>query len=57
MVLCFLCAQALVQMMTGEDKDLDNWFPNVFKITEERMRKKFRGRLHTKPQDLEFKAQ
>jgi len=57
MVLCFLCAKALVQMMTGEDKDLDNWFPNVFKITEERMQKKFQGRLHTKPHELEAKAQ
>lgn len=57
MVLCFLCAKALVKIMCDEDKDLDNWFPDAFKITEERMQKKFQGRLHTKPQDLELKAE
>jgi glycine/D-amino acid oxidase-like deaminating enzyme len=57
MVLCFLCADALVKIMCGKDKDLDNWFPNIFGITEERMQKKFQGRLHTKTQDLKLKAQ
>jgi len=57
MVLCFLCAEALVKIMGGEEKDIDSWFPNAFKITEERMQKKFQGRLHTKPQDMELKAQ
>jgi glycine/D-amino acid oxidase-like deaminating enzyme len=57
MVLCFLCAQALVKIMNGLDEELDEWFPEVFRITKERMQKKFRGRLHSKPQDLELKAQ
>jgi hypothetical protein len=51
MVLCFMCARALVEMMSGRDKDgkLGEWFPEVFKVSEERLRKKFVGRLHTKP--------
>ena len=51
MVLCFLCTKALVAMMSGEEKELDSWFPNIFKVTEERMGKRFMGRLHTKPMD------
>jgi glycine/D-amino acid oxidase-like deaminating enzyme len=57
MVLCFLCAKALVQMMLGEDKGLEKWFPDAFKITEERMQKRFQGRLHAIPKDLDAKAQ
>lgn len=50
MVLCWKCAEALVDMMTGEDAaedNLDDWFPAVFRLTEERMNKRFGGRLHT----------
>lgn len=46
MVLCWMCARALVAMMEGgNEKELDAWFPEVFKINEQRMRLTFRGRL------------
>lgn len=53
MVFCWMCAKGLVQMMRAQDEgmdsspDLDAWFPAIFKITEERMKKRFQGRLHT----------
>ena len=47
MVLCFMCAKALVQIMHGQDEELKSWFPESFRITEPRMKKKFKGRLHT----------
>lgn len=51
MVLCWKCAEALVTMMAGRrdgvDDDLETWFPSAFRISEERMRKRFLGRLHT----------
>lgn len=46
MVLCWMCARAMVRMMRG-DADLDGWFPREFVISEERLRRRFRGRLHT----------
>ncbi|KAK2597895.1 hypothetical protein N8I77_012648 [Diaporthe amygdali] len=46
MVLCWMCARAMVKMMRG-DGDLDSWFPRAFVISEERLGKRFRGRLHT----------
>ncbi|KAI1099206.1 FAD dependent oxidoreductase [Jackrogersella minutella] len=46
MVLCWMCARALANMMEGGDeKELDSWFPEVFRINEERLRLTFRGRL------------
>lgn len=46
MVLCFLCAEAVAQIILGKDgKDLDEWFPRSFRVTEERMRQRFGGRL------------
>jgi glycine/D-amino acid oxidase-like deaminating enzyme len=60
MVLSFLCARALVVVMTGDADaltDLDHWFPKIFWITEERMQKRFQGKLHKKPHDVELKAQ
>ncbi|MCJ1439279.1 hypothetical protein MMC27_008671 [Xylographa pallens] len=59
MVLCFLAANALVQMMAGENLiEIDRWFPKAFVITRERMKHKFQGRLHTTtPKDLEVKSQ
>lgn len=48
MVLCWMCARALVTMMEGgtdEDEKLNSWFPEIFKITEERLRLTFKGRL------------
>ncbi|KAL8771165.1 MAG: hypothetical protein Q9209_003336 [Squamulea sp. 1 TL-2023] len=60
MVLCFLTAQALVTMMDGgeeEEEELDGWFPRAFRMSEDRLRHKFQGRLHEKaPMDLELKT-
>ena len=45
MVLCFLAAQAVTRMMHGDDdQELHQWFPKAFRIREERMKMKFRGR-------------
>jgi hypothetical protein len=59
MVLCFLCAKAVVQMMYDEDEKagLGTWFPNPFRISDERMSLKFQGKLTLKPQELEVQAQ
>lgn len=57
MVLCFLCAKALVHIIKGEDgKDLKEWFPESFRITHERTKIQFKGRKLSKPHDLEIKA-
>ncbi|KAK4164592.1 FAD dependent oxidoreductase [Cladorrhinum sp. PSN259] len=51
MVLCWMCAKALVAMMDGEGDDdpndsrLDAWFPDSFRISEERLKKRFQGRF------------
>lgn len=48
MVLCWMCAKAVVQMMRGNDgPELNSWFPDAFRIDEERLKKRFAGRLHT----------
>lgn len=56
MVFCWMCAKGMVAMMRAQDagaaaaaltRELDEWFPKVFKITEERMKKRFPGRLPT----------
>ena len=48
MVLCWMSARAVVQMMQGHDGDaLRVWFPDAFRITKERLAKRFQGRLHT----------
>ncbi|KAL9600241.1 MAG: hypothetical protein Q9179_003283 [Wetmoreana sp. 5 TL-2023] len=59
MVLCFLTAQALVTMMKGEEDDgFNTWFPRTFRMSEDRLKHKFHGRLHEKtPMDLEFHSQ
>lgn len=46
MVLCFLCARALSQMVLGKEKEkgLDVWFPAAFRMSEARFGHKFRGR-------------
>ncbi|KAK4248036.1 FAD dependent oxidoreductase [Corynascus novoguineensis] len=50
MVLCWMCARALVDMMEGRDNDeLKKWFPDVFRITKERMAQRFQGRLDSIP--------
>ncbi|KAK3292463.1 FAD dependent oxidoreductase [Chaetomium fimeti] len=54
MVLCWECARALVEMMEGRDgEELREWFPDVFRITQERMAQRFRGRLDAIPKDGE----
>lgn len=50
MVLCWMCARALVAMMLGKEEGSKGWFPDVFRVTKERLGVKFRGRLHTKPE-------
>ncbi|KAL8736249.1 MAG: hypothetical protein Q9166_000404 [cf. Caloplaca sp. 2 TL-2023] len=59
MVLCFLTAQALVMMMDGRgDEDVNEWFPRAFRMSEDRLKHKFRGRLHEKvPMGLELPSQ
>jgi len=60
MVLCFDSAKALVTIINQEDEaDLDLWFPKAFRMTADRTKHKFCGRLHTTivPMDLEVKSQ
>lgn len=46
MVLCFLCAKAATQMILGADgKELDRWFPKCFRVSEERIKKRFGGKV------------
>lgn len=47
MVLCWMCAKALVKMMQGQEDGLGEWFPRAFRVTEERIKREFAGRLHT----------
>ncbi|KAH9998191.1 FAD dependent oxidoreductase [Xylariaceae sp. FL0662B] len=48
MVLCWMCARAVAAMMEGrDDVELRSWFPEVFRITDERLGLRFQGRLHT----------
>ncbi|KAL8756008.1 MAG: hypothetical protein Q9199_003242 [Rusavskia elegans] len=58
MALCFLTAKALVTMMDGEHGErISDWFPRAFRMSESRLKHKFRGKLHMKaPMDLELKA-
>jgi glycine/D-amino acid oxidase-like deaminating enzyme len=50
MVLCWMCAKALVEMMEHrESEELRDWFPDVFRITEERLSQRFQGRLEAIP--------
>lgn len=49
MVLCWSCAKALVSMINGEEEGLGPWFPDVFKVSKERMETPFTGRVHLKP--------
>jgi hypothetical protein len=48
-----MCARALVGMMEGRGGGLGKWFPEAFRVSEERLRVKFKGRLHTKPEEEE----
>ena len=59
MVLCLESTRALAEIMNQDDEALDQWFPKAFRVTHERMKRRFRGRLHAKvpPMDLEMKSQ
>ncbi len=59
MVLCFESSRALFNIMNQDDEALDQCFPKAFRVTRERMKRKFRGRLHAvvPPMDLEVKSQ
>ncbi|MCJ1243684.1 hypothetical protein MMC30_000881 [Trapelia coarctata] len=59
MVLCFLAAQALKAMMSGDDgNELDQWFPKAFRMAKERLKYRFRGRVETiTPKELEISVQ
>ncbi len=49
MVLCWMCARALTSMIAGrDDEELRKWFPDVFRVSGERLKNQFKGRLHTK---------
>lgn len=44
MVLCLLCSEAVAAMIEGKDDDsLKSWFPDCYRVTEQRMGKVFEG--------------
>ena len=45
MVLCLKCAEALTDMLLGEEDKCREWFPEAFRIGKERMSKKYTGRI------------
>ncbi|KAK5953960.1 hypothetical protein OHC33_005232 [Knufia fluminis] len=45
MVLCFLCARAVSEMVLGREEGLNGWFPGCFRVTSERLGKRFSGRI------------
>lgn len=55
MVLCFLCAKAVVQMMGGDSSEresIETWFPNAYRVNETRVSLSFQG-LHLRAQPAE----
>jgi len=57
MVFCWMCGRALVEMMQGrEGKELAAWFPEAFRVSENRIGKEFKGRMHTTSMEIEDKA-
>ncbi|KAK8029784.1 hypothetical protein PG993_011075 [Apiospora rasikravindrae] len=47
MVLCWMCAKALTAMLDGRDNDeFKAWFPDAFRVKEDRLKQAFRGALH-----------
>lgn len=57
MVLCFLCARAVGEMVMGRGRggELDKWFPTVFRVSEKRVKGVFRGRGRDGKKDSEGK--
>ncbi|KAK4238336.1 FAD dependent oxidoreductase [Achaetomium macrosporum] len=57
MVLCWMCAKALVEMMEDRDgEQIIEWFPDAFRIAEERLALRFQGRLDAIPKTREPSA-
>ena len=53
MVLCLKSAEALAHMIMGDERDVYDWFPETFVITEQRLRETmFEGRkgMHAPPE-------
>ena len=51
MVSCWMCAKALAAMMEGrDDEELQQWFPDAFRVTRERLSLTFEGE-HLFPAD------
>jgi len=47
MVLCFLCAKAVTTMILGQgEEELKDWFPEAYRVTEERMKLKLHGKIN-----------
>ncbi|WYZ35690.1 hypothetical protein EsH8_X_000337 [Colletotrichum jinshuiense] len=47
MVLCWMCAKALVAMLEGgAEEQLRSWFPDAFRITSARLEQRFTGRVN-----------
>ena len=59
MVLCLSAVKALVEIINDtEGGNVDSWFPKAFRVTGERLKHEFKGRLHsTTPKNLELKSQ
>ena len=65
MVLCFLCAKALTEMMLGNDgEELQSWFPNAFRVSQKRLEVKFEDKLQwsrrtwsSKPKSYELSSE
>lgn len=48
MVLCFLSALVLLQIMNNDnEKELNQWFPAAFRVTEERIIHRLSGKFHS----------
>lgn len=52
MVLCWLCGKALSEMMSGRDgEDLRAWFPDAFRVSDERFLRRLDGPVRHTPVD------
>ncbi|KAL8838060.1 MAG: hypothetical protein Q9170_002296 [Blastenia crenularia] len=59
MILCLHTAQALITMINGQDDaHFNEWFPQPYRMSEDRLKQKFKGRLHEKaPMDFKGHSQ
>ena len=58
MVLCLSAVNALVNIMNDDVEEINAWFPRAFRVTKDRLKREFKGRLHsTTPKHLEIKSQ